>query len=117
MTDSSLTTYISDDVWSDIACPWCYIGKRRLEKALTEFTSSAGAPRVKSTYLSFELSPDTPVDFDGSEVDFLVAYKGMEKDQAQQALATIAQIAAEEGLTYNFDALQHTNTIRDQAPL
>jgi len=112
MTDSSLATYISVDVWSDIACPWCYIGKRRLEKALEDFTRSAGAPQVKITYHSYELSPDTPVDFDGTEVDFLVSFKGMGPEQAQEALSQISDVAAHEGLTYNFDALQHTNTMR-----
>src|SRR5690625_4778151 len=112
MTDSSLATYISVDVWSDIGCPWCYIGKRRMEKALEEFTHSPGAPKVKITYHSYELSPDTPVDFEGTEVDFLVAHKGMPAEQVKQMLKQVTQIAAAEGLEYNFDSLQHTNTMR-----
>lgn len=112
MTNVPLATYISVDVWSDIACPWCYIGKRRLEKALAEFTASPGAPKVRVIYHSYELSPDTPVDFDGSEVDFLVAHKGMPAEQVQQMLAQVTQVAAAEGLEYDFEALQHTNTMR-----
>lgn len=112
MTDTPLATYISVDIWSDIACPWCYIGKRRFEKALAEFETAPGAPNVKVTYHSYELSPDTPVDFEGSEVDFLVAHKGMAAEQVNEMLEQVTQIAAQEGLTYNFDALQHTNTMR-----
>src|SRR5690625_4062440 len=112
MTDSSLATYISVDVWSDIACPWCYIGKRRMEKALEEFTHSPGAPKVKITYHSYELSPDTPVDFERTEVDFLVAHKGMPAEQVKQMLKQVTQTAAAEGLEYNFDSLQPTNPMR-----
>lgn len=112
MTESPLATYISVDVWSDIACPWCYIGKRRFEKALAEFANSPGAPKVKVTYHSYELAPDTPVDYDGSEVDFLVSHKGMDEDQVRQLLDHVTQVAASEGLEYNFDAVQHTNTTR-----
>lgn len=111
MTDSPLATYISVDVWSDIACPWCYIGKRRLEAALREFSAAPGAPKVKVTYHSYELSPDTPVDFEGTEADFLIA-KGMAAAEAERTLAHVGAVAAEEGLTFNFEALQHTNTMR-----
>lgn len=112
MSDTSLATYISVDVWSDIACPWCYIGKRRMETALKEFSATPGAPQVKVTYRSFELAPDTPPDFTGSEVDFLVSHKGMPENQVRQMLDQVTQVAAAEGLAYNFDDLQHTNTLR-----
>lgn len=60
---------------------------------------------------SFELAPDTPVDFDGDEVDFLVKHKGLAPQQVRQMLAQVTEIAAAEGLNYNFDALQHTKTL------
>ena len=60
-----MTSPIKIDIWSDIACPWCFIGKRRFEAGAAE----AGVP-VEIEYHSFELAPDTPVDFDGSEIDF-----------------------------------------------
>lgn len=100
---------ISVDVWSDIACPWCYIGKRRFETGLERF----GDPdAVTLTYHSFELAPDTPVDFDGSEVEFLSDYKGVPPQQVQQMLQQVGDIAASEGLTYDFDALRHTKTLK-----
>ncbi|MGW9479791.1 DsbA family oxidoreductase [Saccharomonospora azurea] len=96
------------DVWSDIACPWCYIGKRRFEAALDVFGDTA---EVTVTYRSFELAPDTPVDFDGSEVDFLAEHKGMPVEQVEQMLQQVTAIAASVGLRYDFDALRHTRTL------
>lgn len=102
---------IKIDVWSDIACPWCYIGKRKLEAGIAAFGARDDAPAVEVEYHSFELAPDTPVDFDGSEVDFLVAHKGLPADRVTEMLAHVAGVAAEVGLDYDFDALQHTKTI------
>ena len=103
-----MTSSIHVDVWSDIACPWCYIGKRRFEAALATFD---GADDVTVTYHSFELSPDTPVDFEGSEVDFLSAHKGMPKEQVEQMLRQVTTIARDVGLNYDFDAVRHTKTL------
>jgi predicted DsbA family dithiol-disulfide isomerase len=95
------------DVWSDIACPWCFIGKRKFEAAVERFDGD-----VVVEYHSFELSPDTPVDFEGDEIDFLSKHKGMPADQVQGMLDNVAGIAAEVGLAYDFDALKHTNTVK-----
>lgn len=107
-----MTDAIKIDVWSDIACPWCYIGKRNLEKGLDEASKDADAPQVEVTYHSFELSPDTPVDFDGGETDYLATHKGISADQAQQMLARVTGVAAGSGLEYRFDLLKHTNTVK-----
>ena len=98
---------ISVDVWSDIACPWCYVGKRRFEAGLAEFD---GRDDVTLTYHSFELAPDTPVDFDGSEVDFLAQHKGIPVDKVEQMLTQMTGVAAAEGLDFDYEALAHTNT-------
>ncbi|WP_226533011.1 DsbA family oxidoreductase [Microbacterium paraoxydans] len=107
-----MTEPISIDIWSDIACPWCYIGKRNLEKGLEAVAGDADAPQVAITFHSFELSPDTPVDFDGDEIDFLAGHKGMPRDQVEQMLANVTGVAADAGLQYRFDLLQHTNTVK-----
>lgn len=101
---------ISIDIWSDIACPWCYIGKRKLEAGLESFAADRDT-EVDITYHSFELAPDTPVDFEGSEVDFLAGHKGMPTDQVEQMLARVTQIAESVGLHYDFDSLKHTKTL------
>ncbi len=109
---AGVTEPIKIDVWSDIACPWCYIGKRNLETGLAETAADADAPRVEVTFHSYELSPDTPVDFDGTEIDFLSEYKGMPADQVQQMLDRVTGVAADAGLGYRFDILKHTNTVK-----
>lgn len=98
-------TSLKIDIWSDIACPWCFIGKRRLEKALATLDEPATIE-----YHSFELAPDTPVDFEGSEIDFLVKHKRMDAATVEGMLGQVTQIASDEGLNYDFDALRHTNT-------
>ena len=100
-----MSDVIKVDVWSDIACPWCYIGKRKFELGAEGFD-------VEVEYHSFELSPDTPVDFDGSAADFLAKHKGMPIEQVRPMLAQVTAIAAEVGLDYDYDALQHTNTVK-----
>ncbi|MGC5614740.1 DsbA family oxidoreductase [Georgenia sp. Z1491] len=106
-------TPIAVDVWSDIACPWCYIGKRKFEAGLATFREEhPDAPAVEVTYHSFELSPDTPVDFAGSTVEFLAERKGMPADQVEEMLDRVTGIAGSVGLDYDFDAVQHVNTLR-----
>ncbi|MGH8826062.1 MAG: DsbA family oxidoreductase [Jiangellaceae bacterium] len=98
---------ISVHVWSDIACPWCFIGKRRFEKGVEQFGGE-----VTLEYHSFELAPDTPVDFEGSEIDFLAGHKGMPKARVTEMLEQMTQLAAGEGLAYDFDSLRHTKTLK-----
>ena len=107
-----MTDPIKIDVWSDIACPWCYIGKRNLEKGLAEAGGDDDAPEVEVVFHSFELSPDTPVDFDGDEFDFLAGHKGMARDQVKDMLDRVTGVAANAGLDYRFDLLKHTNTVK-----
>lgn len=107
-----MTDAIKIDVWSDIACPWCFIGKRNLEKGLAAAAVDEDAPAVEVTYHSFELSPDTPVDFEGDEIDFLASHKGMEREQVTQMLDNVTGVAAQAGLEYRFDLLKHTNTVK-----
>ncbi|PCE14054.1 disulfide bond formation protein DsbA [Microbacterium sp. SZ1] len=107
-----MTDAISIDIWSDIACPWCYIGKRNLEKGLEAVAGDDDVPQVNITFHSFELSPDTPVDFDGDEIDFLSGHKGMPREQVEQMLSHVTGVAENAGLEYRFDLLQHTNTVK-----
>ena len=98
---------IKVDIWSDIACPWCYIGKRKFEAGVERFGGD-----VEVEYHSFELAPDTPVEFEGGEIDFLSGRKGIPREQAEQMIDRVTQIAASVGLAYDYDALQHTNTVK-----
>ncbi|MFF0814613.1 DsbA family protein [Rhodococcus sp. NPDC003318] len=95
------------EVWSDIACPWCYIGKHRFETALARFPHR---DRVQVVWRSYQLSPDTPVGLRRAEVDALVEMKGMPADQVKQMFAHVANTAAVDGLTMDFDTVVAANT-------
>lgn len=101
------------DIWSDVACPWCYIGKRRLETAIERITERDGArPDVTIEYHSFELSPDTPVDFEGTATEFLAGHKGIPLAQAQQMQEHVSALAAAEGVEFRTDDVRHTKTLK-----
>jgi predicted DsbA family dithiol-disulfide isomerase len=97
---------IKVDIWSDVQCPWCYIGKRKFEAGAKAFGGD-----VEVEYHSFELSPDTPVDFVGTPVDYLSQRKGMPKDQVERMLANVTDIAKSVGLDYDYDHVHQTNTV------
>ena len=103
---------IKVDVWSDVACPWCYIGKRKLESGIAGFEALNPGGEVDVEYHSYELSPDTPVDFEGSAIDYLAKSKGMPEEQVRDMLANVTRAADGVGLSFDFDALQHTRTIK-----
>ncbi len=106
------TDAIKVDVWADIACPWCYIGKRNLETAVTRLQTDATAPGVEVVLHSFQLAPDTPVDFEGGETDYLAQHKGISREQAVAMQQRVAAIGADAGLHYRFDLVRHTNTVK-----
>jgi predicted DsbA family dithiol-disulfide isomerase len=81
-------------------CPFCYIGKRRFEKALEEFPAKT---KVEVEWKSFQLSPDIKTDPSVNIHQFLAKHKGMSLDQAKQMNDQVKQMAAQEGLVYNFD--------------
>jgi len=95
------------DIWSDVQCPWCYIGKRKFEAAVAGFDGE-----VEVEYHSFELSPDTPVDYDGTPAEYLAHRKGMSVPQVEQMFARVTAIAAAVGLDYDFDRMHQTNTVK-----
>jgi predicted DsbA family dithiol-disulfide isomerase len=100
-----VTKPLKVDIWSDVQCPWCYIGKRKFESGVQLF----GKP-VEIEYHSFELAPDTPVDYEGTTLDYLAERKGLSPEHVRSMLENVTKIAAEVGLTYDFDAVHQTNT-------
>ncbi|TFB63052.1 DsbA family oxidoreductase [Cryobacterium sp. TMT1-62] len=97
---------IKVDIWSDVQCPWCYIGKRKFEAGAALFDGN-----VEVEYHSFELAPDTPVDFDGSPVDYLSQRKGLPVAEVEQMLERVTGIAESVGLHYDYDSVHQTNTV------
>jgi predicted DsbA family dithiol-disulfide isomerase len=95
------------EVWSDFVCPFCYIGKRRLEEALSQFPHRDG---VEVEFKSFELDPNSPA-YSGKGIhDSLASKYGMSIEQAKQANQNVGQQAATVGLTFNFEDMKPTNT-------
>lgn len=95
------------EVWSDIACPWCYIGKRRFTAALERFSHR---DRVTVVWRSYQLAPDTPVGARRGELEALVEHKGMPADQVRQMFAQVEATAAADGLAMDFDTVIAANT-------
>jgi|ERR1700694_1174329 len=96
------------EIWSDVVCPWCYIGKRRFESALQQF-----GPRdaIEVEFRSFELDPNAQLD-DGTGLDERLARKyGFGLEQARMLNARVAKAAAGEGLEYRLDIARHGNTM------
>jgi predicted DsbA family dithiol-disulfide isomerase len=96
------------DVWSDIYCPWCYIGKRRLEKALSQFEH---ADQVEINWHSYQLDPDAPLEFNGDINAMLVEMKGISRQRAEQMHAQLTALAAKDGLDYRFDKVRVGNSL------
>lgn len=106
MVPPDVSKLLRIDVWSDVQCPWCYIGKRRLEAALADWPGE-----VEIVSRSFELAPETPIDFDGTTADYLASRKGMPAEQVERMLEHVAGVAAEVGLDYHFDRVHQTSTV------
>lgn len=95
------------DIWSDVQCPWCYIGKRKFEAGVAQF-----GDRVEVEYHSFELAPDTPVDYEGSPLEYLSERKGMPVAQVEQMLERVTGIALSVGLDFDYEHVHQTNTVK-----
>ncbi|WP_413319127.1 DsbA family oxidoreductase [Agrococcus sp. 1P02AA] len=97
------------DIWSDVACPWCFIGKRRFERALGAWEHRE---EVEVTWHSYQLDPGLPGHYDGTEAEYLAERKGMPVAQVREMFQHVTQQAAGEGLAYDFDALVVANSLR-----
>jgi predicted DsbA family dithiol-disulfide isomerase len=95
------------EIWSDIACPWCYIGKRRFEAALERFEHR---DEVNVVWRGFELDPEAPAEREGTLAEHLAHKYGMSLDQARASQAQMTETAAGEGLDFRFDLARGGNT-------
>jgi predicted DsbA family dithiol-disulfide isomerase len=98
---------VTVEVWSDIACPWCLIGKRRLDRALSAF---AGAGDVQVVWRSFQLDPTIPREVCEPEFEHLSKKFGRPEAAIRAMTDQVKAIAADEGLSYDFDRALVTNT-------
>ena len=88
------------EIWSDVMCPFCYIGKRKFESALAQFP---GKENIEITWKSFQLSPDLKTQPDKNIDQFLAEYKGMPLEEAKHLNDHVTALAKRVGLVYNFD--------------
>ena len=93
------------DVWSDVVCPWCYIGKRRVERAVAEVAADID---VRITYWPFQLDPTAPIV--GTPVVDAYARKFGSRERAQQIIAHVTRPAADEGIQFHMERALWANT-------
>ena len=95
------------EIWSDVVCPWCYIGKRRFEQALAGF---AAREQVEVVWRAFELDSSAPAERAGRYAENLAAKYGVPIAEAQRMIDTLTATAAAEGLELRFDIARPGNT-------
>ncbi len=95
------------EIWADVVCPWCYLGKRHFEQALDSFDHS---DKVQVVYRSFELDPSAPRGVTTPTVKVLEQKYGMTPDRARQAQRQMEERATADGLTFRMDKLRSGNT-------
>jgi predicted DsbA family dithiol-disulfide isomerase len=96
------------EIWSDVVCPWCYIGKRRIEKAIAGFEH---ADEVEVHWRSYQLDPGAPTTPTEKTSSMLARKYGQSPAGAQQMQDRVEAVAAEEGLVYRLSETLHLNTV------
>ncbi len=96
------------EIWSDIACPWCYVGKRRFERALADFEHR---DQVDVAWRAFQLDPAAPAERPGNYVGLLARKYGVADEQAQSMVAEMTALGAAEGLDLHFERIRPANTL------
>ena len=100
---------LSIDVWSDVVCPWCYVGKRRLESALAQFEHRDS---VDVRWHSFELDPSAPLVHDnpGGQAERLARKYDTTVPAAEEMLDRMTRTAADDGIEMHFEKIRGGNT-------
>ncbi len=97
---NSTTPHMTIEIWSDVMCPFCYIGKRKFETALTQFNHRSN---IDIVWKSFQLAPDLKTNPNKNIHQFLAEHKNISLEQAKDMNDQMAQIAKQVGLQYDFD--------------
>jgi predicted DsbA family dithiol-disulfide isomerase len=95
------------DVWSDIACPWCYVGKRRLERAIADYD---GPEPIKVRWHSFQLDPVALAAPEGDMATLIARKYGVPLERATAMLEETRELAAGEGIELHFELARAANT-------
>lgn len=100
-------TRMKIEIWSDFACPFCYIGKKRFEQALSEFENR---DKVEVSYKAYQLNPNAEKTMEGTAAEAFAKGHGMDVGQAEERFRMFTENAKTVGLTYRYDIMQMTNT-------
>lgn len=95
------------EIWSDVVCPFCYIGKRKMEKALANFPNKDS---IEIEWKSFQLNPDQKTDTSVNTLEHLANSKGWSMDQTREITANVVEMAKAEGLDFDFEKAVVANT-------
>ena len=95
------------EIWSDIICPYCYIGKRKFEAALAQFPHK---DHIQVEWKSFQLAPDIKTQPNKNAFLYMGEQRGKSVEQTQEMTSRVTQLAKQVGLTYNFDKTIAANT-------
>jgi len=98
---------IKVDIWSDVICPYCYMGKRRFENALKAFEHK---DNVVIVWHSYQLNPEAPKEYKGDMYDVMAERFGQPRQWIIEQIKPLQDEAASVGLTYNYDSMKPTNT-------
>jgi predicted DsbA family dithiol-disulfide isomerase len=96
------------EIWSDVACPYCYLGKHKFENALNKFENKE---EIEVIWHSFQLDPSIRFEADRTMVQYLVDYKGYDPEDVKEMTAGIVASSVREGLEMNFDKVKPANTL------
>jgi predicted DsbA family dithiol-disulfide isomerase len=95
------------EIWSDVICPWCYIGKRRFEQALAQI---GHREQINVIWRSFELDPNVPKQYSGTPNELLSRKYNVSLQQADEMIARVTAHAREVGLEYHLSNARRGNT-------
>lgn len=96
------------DIWSDMLCPFCFIGKRNLDKALAQFPHAAD---IDIRWHSYQLAPNLEYNPNKDAHQALADHKGMPYETAKQLNTQVAQMAAQAGITFDLDTMKWANSL------
>lgn len=106
----SKETKMKVQIWSDVMCPFCYIGKRHFEKGLEQFANKGD---IEVEWKSFQLDPSLPNENTGEDVyEYLSKRKGISKQQVAQMHGQVTQMAAKAGLNYHLEKTVMVNSFK-----
>jgi predicted DsbA family dithiol-disulfide isomerase len=107
---SPIVALVRVEIWSDVVCPWCFIGKRRFDNAVAQLREKGVTEPIDIVFKAYQLDPTAPV---GSPTPVLDAYamKFGGRERAEQILQHVTSVAAGDDITFNMDIALRANTI------